>query len=57
VLAFVLLIAFVLIQVWKPEEATVPPRIFIQRSIAGGFWVSCCIGAHQTLFSKSDHFI
>jgi MFS family permease len=29
VLAFVLLIAFGLIQVWKPEQATVPPRIFI----------------------------
>ncbi|KAK3352782.1 major facilitator superfamily domain-containing protein [Lasiosphaeria hispida] len=49
VLAFVLLIAFVLIQVWRPERATVPPRIFIQRSIASGFFVSCCIGAHQTL--------
>ncbi|KAJ3521976.1 hypothetical protein NM208_g13055 [Fusarium decemcellulare] len=49
VLAFVLLIAFVLIQVWRPEQATVPPRIFTQRSIAGGFWVSCCVGAHQTL--------
>ena len=57
VLAFVLLIAFVLIQVWKPEQATVPPRIFIQRSIASGFWVSCCVGAHQTLFSKcAPHF-
>ncbi|OCK76475.1 MFS general substrate transporter [Lepidopterella palustris CBS 459.81] len=50
VLTFVLLIAFILIQVWKPEQATVPPRIFIQRSIASGFWVSCCVGAHQTLF-------
>ncbi|KAH6973118.1 major facilitator superfamily domain-containing protein [Ilyonectria sp. MPI-CAGE-AT-0026] len=49
VLAFVLLITFVLIQIWKPERATVPPRIFIQRSIASGFFVSCCIGAHQTL--------
>ncbi|SLM39060.1 mfs multidrug [Lasallia pustulata] len=50
VLAFVLLIAFALIQVWKPEQATLPPRIFIQRSIASGFWVSFCIGAHQTVF-------
>ena len=40
----------------KPEEATVPPRIFIQRSIASGFWVSCCVGAHQTLFSKFTPF-
>jgi hypothetical protein len=49
VLAFVLLIAFALIQVWKPEQATLPPRIFVQRSIASGFWVSCCVGAHQNL--------
>ena len=52
-LAFVLLIAFVLIQVWRPERATVPPHIFMQRSIASGFYVSCCIGAHQTLMRKS----
>lgn len=50
VLAFVLLIAFAVIQVWKPDEATIQPRIFIHRSIASGFWVSCCIGAHQTMF-------
>ncbi|KAH6892599.1 MFS multidrug transporter [Thelonectria olida] len=50
VLAFVLLIAFVFIQVWKPDQATVPPRIFIQRSIASGFWVSSCIGAHMMMF-------
>ncbi|KAJ9134321.1 MFS general substrate transporter [Pleurostoma richardsiae] len=49
VIAFVLLIAFVFIQIWKPERATVPPRIFIQRSIGSGFFVSCCLGAHQTL--------
>ncbi|KAK3933911.1 MFS general substrate transporter [Diplogelasinospora grovesii] len=49
VVAFVLLIAFILVQIWKPERATVPPRIFIQRSIASGFFVSCCLGAHQTL--------
>ncbi|KAF2429260.1 MFS general substrate transporter [Tothia fuscella] len=49
VLAFVLLIAFVFIQIWKPEHATVPPRLFAQRSITSGFFVSCCLGAHQTL--------
>lgn len=54
--AFVLLIAFVLIQAWKPHQALVPPRIFIQRSIASGFWVSCCIGGHQTLLSKPAPF-
>ncbi|KIX10126.1 uncharacterized protein Z518_01207 [Rhinocladiella mackenziei CBS 650.93] len=50
VLAFVFLIVFALIQVWKPEQATVPPSIVIQRTIASGFWASCCTGAHQTLF-------
>lgn len=53
VLAFVLLTAFVLIQIWKPEQATLPPRIFLQRSIASGFWVTSCIGAHQTIFGRS----
>ncbi|KAJ4170874.1 hypothetical protein NW754_007018 [Fusarium falciforme] len=49
IVSFTLLIVFILIQIWKPAQATVPPHIFIQRSIAGGFWVSCCVGAHQTL--------
>jgi hypothetical protein len=52
VLAFGLIIAFALIQVWKPEQATLPPRIFIQRSIASGFWVSSCLGAHLNVFGK-----
>ncbi|CAK7230095.1 hypothetical protein SEUCBS140593_007465 [Sporothrix eucalyptigena] len=50
-LAFALLIVFVVIQILRPENATMPPRIFMQRSIASAFWASCCIGAHQTLFS------
>ncbi|KIW20357.1 hypothetical protein PV08_00932 [Exophiala spinifera] len=45
-----LLIVFVLIQVWKPDQATVPPRIITQRSVASGVWASCCIGSHQMLF-------
>jgi hypothetical protein len=52
VLAFALIIAFALIQVWKPEQATLPPCIFIQRSIASGFWVSSCLGAHLNVFGK-----
>ncbi|KAB8238179.1 major facilitator superfamily domain-containing protein [Aspergillus alliaceus] len=50
VLAFALLITFTLIQIWKPQQATLPPRLFIQRSIASGFWVSSCLGAHINLF-------
>lgn len=52
VLAFLLLVAFVLIQIWSPERATVPPRIFVQRSILSGFIASGCLGAHQTLLRK-----
>ncbi|GAB1199607.1 hypothetical protein APSETT444_008962 [Aspergillus pseudonomiae] len=52
VLAFVLLIVFFLIQIWKPEQAILPPRIFAQRSIASGFCTSSCLGAHMNLFGK-----
>jgi hypothetical protein len=52
VLAFGLVIAFALIQVWRPEQATLPPRIFVQRSIASGFWVNSCLGAHLNVFGK-----
>ncbi|PYI09932.1 MFS general substrate transporter [Aspergillus sclerotiicarbonarius CBS 121057] len=48
--AFILLIAFILIQIWRPKTATVPPHIFIQRSILTGFWVSCTVGVHMTMF-------
>lgn len=49
VLAGVLLVVFAAIQILLPDQATVPPRIFVQRSILSGFLVSCCIGAHMTL--------
>ncbi|PVH73002.1 MFS general substrate transporter [Cadophora sp. DSE1049] len=50
-IAFALLIAFVLIQIWKPDQATVPPRIFIQRSIFSAFWLSSCIGIQTQIFA------
>ena len=56
-LAFVLLIVFALVQVWKPDQATLPPRIFTQRSILSGFWVSSCLGAHQTLLGMLSIFL
>ncbi|KAH8904207.1 MFS general substrate transporter [Coniochaeta sp. PMI_546] len=49
VLAFVLLVVFGLIQIWKPAQATVPPRIVIQRSVASGFLVASCLGSHMML--------
>ncbi|KAL1851079.1 hypothetical protein VTK73DRAFT_9543 [Phialemonium thermophilum] len=50
VLAGVLLISFVLIQIFKPNTATVPPRIFVQRSIIAGFWATLCIGSQMMIF-------
>ncbi|KAL9611838.1 MAG: hypothetical protein Q9167_003532 [Letrouitia subvulpina] len=42
VLAGILLIGFIAVQIWKQEEATVPPRIAKQRSIAAGMlWMFC----------------
>ncbi|QVM10208.1 hypothetical protein D8B26_004869 [Coccidioides posadasii str. Silveira] len=39
----VLICAFVAIQIWGAEDATVPPRIFTQRSILSGFWYTICV--------------
>lgn len=33
------------VQIWKKETATVPPRIFTQRSIAAGMWSQFCVGS------------
>lgn len=44
VLAGVLLIGFVLVQIFKPNTATVPPRIFKQRSILAGAWATFALG-------------
>jgi MFS family permease len=40
----VLLIAFILVQLWKGDAGTVPPRIISQRSIAFGVLYSICAG-------------
>lgn len=45
VLFAVLIAAFIGIQFWKGETATVPPRILRQRSIAAGFWYMNMTGA------------
>ncbi|KAL8910440.1 MAG: hypothetical protein Q9171_004278, partial [Xanthocarpia ochracea] len=45
VFAGLLGIAFIAIQIWKQEKATVPPRILQQRSIAAGTWYSFWLGA------------
>ena len=50
VLAGILCIGFVMVQKWKGDNATVPGRVFLNRSIVAGFWYSFCAGgAMQTL--------
>lgn len=51
VLAGVLFVLFVVVQRWKGDNATVPGRIFVNRSIIAGSWFSFFNGgAMQTLF-------
>ncbi|KAI8936024.1 hypothetical protein NX059_007526 [Plenodomus lindquistii] len=45
VLAAVLIIAFIGIQWWKQEDATVPPRIFLNRNVWGSAWFGAMLGA------------
>jgi heme/copper-type cytochrome/quinol oxidase subunit 3 len=52
VLAILLLIAFIIVQIVKPDTATVPPRIFTQRSILSGFYATICIGAQMMLIGE-----
>lgn len=49
VLAGVLVIAFILVQVFRPETATIPPRIFCQRSIIAGFCATFTVGASMMI--------
>jgi len=46
----VLLIIFVGIQFWKQDNATVPPRVLKQRSIASGAWFAVTLGAAFFVF-------
>lgn len=43
---FVVTIAgFILVQKYKSESASIPPRIFINRNVYGGMLFSFCLGA------------
>ena len=44
VVAGVLIITFIGLQIWGQENATVPPRIIKQRSVAAGTVFSTCVG-------------
>lgn len=43
--SFVLLCCFIGIQFWKKDNATLPPRIMKNRSVAGAVWFSFALGA------------
>ncbi|KAH7132101.1 major facilitator superfamily domain-containing protein [Dendryphion nanum] len=45
VLFVVLIIAFIAIQIWKQELATVPPRVFKNRNVWGSAWFGAMLGA------------
>lgn len=45
VCAFVLLAAFAVVQFWRGDKATIPPRIIKQRSIASGSIVAFAVGS------------
>ncbi|KAF2684726.1 MFS general substrate transporter [Lentithecium fluviatile CBS 122367] len=45
VICGVLIIAFLTIQVWKGENATVPPRVFANRNVWGSAWYIAMLGA------------
>lgn len=44
VVAGVLILTFIGLQIWGQENATVPPRIIKQRSVAAGAVFSTCVG-------------
>ena len=40
-----LIIGFVAVQWWKQEDATVPPRVFLNRNVWGSAWFGAMLGA------------
>ncbi|KAJ4370720.1 MFS sugar transporter [Neocucurbitaria cava] len=45
VITGLLAIAFVVVQWWKQEDATVPPRVFMNRNVWGSAWFGAMLGA------------
>ncbi|GAW12755.1 hypothetical protein ANO14919_021260 [Xylariales sp. No.14919] len=43
-------IVFILVQAFMPKTATIPPRIFKQRSILAGFWTTIVLGSQMMIF-------
>lgn len=51
-MAGLLFSGFVLVQIFLPKTATIPPRIFKQRSIIAGFFSTICMGSQLTIFGN-----
>ncbi|GJC87147.1 efflux pump roqT [Colletotrichum liriopes] len=47
---------FVLVQTSRPKTATVPPRIFNQRSILAGFFSTICVSSQMTIFGDFSYY-
>ncbi|KAK1987628.1 major facilitator superfamily domain-containing protein [Colletotrichum cereale] len=54
VLSGLLFIGFVLVRYFLPGTATIPPRIFKQRSILAGFFSVICVGSQLTIFDDTS---
>jgi len=50
VLSGVLIICFIAVQIWKQEQATVPPRVFKNRTTWASAWFGACLGAAFFIF-------
>jgi hypothetical protein len=50
-LAGILLADFIGVQIWKQGNATIPPRIIMQRSVASGFFYAFCIGSAMMILA------
>ncbi|KAI9704044.1 MAG: hypothetical protein M1820_005666 [Bogoriella megaspora] len=46
VVGVVLMLAFIGIQFWKKDNATIPPRILTNRSVASGLWFMTCVSGN-----------
>ncbi|OCL13154.1 MFS general substrate transporter [Glonium stellatum] len=46
----ILIIGFVAVQIWKGENATVPPRIIKNKNVWGSAWFGACLGASFFVF-------
>ncbi|KAH7032778.1 major facilitator superfamily domain-containing protein [Microdochium trichocladiopsis] len=49
-LGVALFLAFVAVQILRPETATLSPRLFTQRSMVAGVWATTCVGAGMLIY-------